>query len=97
MIEQFFENPCPACGYPIKEDAEKRTTIKLAEAILNRTGIPARVVQEITGQSDGDLDLRVLTDQEKGELLSLLAQVKAIKEKVRGRVADPSAPPVSIH
>lgn len=90
MIEQFFDNPCPACGYPIKEDAEKRTTIKLAEIILDRTGIPAKVVTEVVNQSDGDLDLRVLTTDEKSELLGLLGQVRTLKEKVRERVRDAS-------
>jgi len=102
IIRQFGENTCPTCGYPKGDNEELHAVAKVAavvvretQAILDRTGIPPKAVLEVK-QSDGDLDLKTLTDDERARMIATLSQLRALKEEIRVRVygnpvqADPN-------
>lgn len=91
-VEQFMEDTCATCGYPRGNVEEKEALIKAARgaiqgaaAVLDRTGLGPRAVLEVR-QSDGDLDLSLLTDEEKGRMIALLAQLRALKQEIRTRL-----------
>lgn len=92
VIRQFGETACPTCGYPTG-DLEQITAvarvasviINQAKLVLDRAGLPARAVLDVR-QSDGDLDLRALTDEERARMMGLLAELRELKEAVRLRI-----------
>lgn len=91
-IDQFLEDSCVTCGYP-KGDAEEkdtliracRTAAQACASVLDRTGLGVKSTLEVK-QSDGDLDPRQLTEDEKTRMIALLAQVRALKEEIRTRM-----------
>lgn len=85
ILDQYESNTCATCGFPTGEFKEKKLVLATCRAILDRTGLGPRSTLEVK-QSDGDLDMGVLNEAERGEMLSLLAQFKALKERVRLRV-----------
>lgn len=95
IIDQFSENTCPSCGFPKGDADEKRMIIRASQTVLDRAGMGPHSVLEIARQTDGDIDINLLTSDERGELLAHLAQIKEIKANVRARqtavVADPTA------
>jgi len=94
VIEQFQDDTCAACGFP-KGDAEEKVALVKAcrsaamtcSAVLDRTGIGPRSTVEVK-QSDGDLDLALLTNDEKQDLIQALAQVKAVKARIKARLHE---------
>jgi len=92
VIRQFAANQCPTCGYPKGDVEEIQAVAKVASVcinqarmILDRTGIPPKAVLEVK-QVDGDLDLRQLTAGEKQRMISLLAEMRDLKEDIRRRI-----------
>lgn len=85
ILEQFSNNTCATCGFPIGDTDEKRMIVRTCQTILDRTGMGPHAVLEIARQSDGDIDLAALLPAERGELLAHLAQIKEIKARVRSR------------
>lgn len=101
MILQSGLPTCAACGYPVKTTEELEATIKACislvktcQVILDRTGIGPTAKLEIH-QSDGDLDLSLLTEDEAGRMIALLTQLEAEKAAVRQRMLGLAAPPAS--
>lgn len=85
IVEQFAENPCAMCGYPIGDAEEKRMVIQAARAVLDRTGMGPHSVIELTKQTDGDIDLALMTEDERGQVLASLAVIREVKAAVRAR------------
>lgn len=94
IIEQWRSNTCPHCMYPIGNTEEKEAIIKAAAnaaksaaLVLDRTGLGPKATVEVVTQSDGTIDLRQLTLEERAELAALLAQVRDFKSRVMLRIA----------
>lgn len=92
IIRQYNAVTCPTCGLPLGDEDEKNSVIracavilKNAQVIMDRAGLPPRALVEIK-QSDGDLDLRALTPDEQARMMSLLAELRSIKDDVRKRI-----------
>ena len=92
VIRQFGANTCPTCGYPKGDSDELHAVAKVAsvvvrqaQTIMDRTGIPPRAVLEIK-QTDGDIDLKALTESEKARIIGLLAQMRDVKDDIRRRI-----------
>ena len=85
ILEQHERNTCGACGYPRGDADEKRMIIQASKTILDRAGMGPHAVLELTQQTDGDLNLELLTDEERGQLIGHIHQIKAIKNAVRMR------------
>lgn len=94
IIEQFQNNTCATCGFPIGDTDEKRMIVRTCQTILDRSGMGPHAVLEIARQTDGDLNLDALQPGERGELLAHLAQIKEIKDRVRTRQREIAANPV---
>lgn len=94
MIEQALDDTCTACGYPKWHDVEERAeAIKACRvvgqnvaAILDRTGLGPSSKLQVTQDTDSDLDLRHLTDDERSRMLALFAQYRALKEEIKMRL-----------
>jgi hypothetical protein len=85
IIEQFLEKTCGACGYPSGDTDEQRSVIAAAKITLDRTEMGPTLKHQITSSSTADLNLDLLTTEEKAELIGLLARVKEIKAILRHR------------
>lgn len=85
IVEQFNMGTCLSCGFPTGDTDEKRMVIRACEAILDRCGMGRSQTITVTPQSDGDLDLALLSPGERTTLLAAILQVKAIKSAVRER------------
>lgn len=85
IIERFLSKTCGACGLPSGDSDESRVIVRTATAVLDRTGMGAKSMIELTSQTDGAINLELLTDEERGRLLVLLAEVKDIKRTLRER------------
>lgn len=105
ITRQFQENTCPTCGYPKGDTDELQAIAKVisvivrqAQTILDRTGIAPRAILEVK-QSDGDFDLKALTDDERSRMMALLGELRAVKEEVRRRIhgVDDAPQTDSIH
>ena len=109
LLEQFDANTCIMCGYPEGTLKEKRFAAAICKTILDRTGLGPRSTLEIK-QTDGDLDLQALRDDEKQELVIALVALRKVKDKIRKRLHDeafgltfdplthsPDAPDNSVH
>lgn len=77
--------PCPTCGFPNNDTDEKRMLIQACRTVLDRTGMGPSQTVELTTQNDGAINLDLLTEGEKAELLGALAQIRHIKAQVRAR------------
>lgn len=93
ILEQFESNMCPSCGYPKGDTDEKRMIVRTCQTILDRAGMGPHSVLEIARQTDGDINLELLTSEERGELLAHLAQIKEIKQNVRTRQQQAASNP----
>ena len=93
IIEQFSNHTCPTCGFPAGNVDEKRAVIRACQTVLDRAGMGPHTTFEITRQHDGDVNLELLTDEERGQLLAHLAQIKEIKAAVRTRQTQMTAEP----
>jgi len=95
ILEQFAGNTCATCGFPIGDADEKRMIIRACQTVLDRAGMGPHSILEIARQTDGDINMDALLDQEKGELLALLAQIREIKARAKARqtttVSNPEA------
>lgn len=100
IIEQFLSKTCAACGLPTGDTDEKRVIVRTAQAILDRTGMGPKSMIELTQQSDGVVNLELLTDDERAELFGLLARVKelkaALRQRAMGSLANPPALPSDV-
>jgi hypothetical protein len=83
---------CAACGFPVKSIEELEavikaciSTAKVCQTILDRTGMGPTSKVEVV-QSDGTLDLNLLTEDELGRMTALFAQYDALKEEIRQRL-----------
>ena len=85
ILDQFSSQTCGACGFPKGDAEEKRVVISAARAVLDRTGMGPQSVVELTAQSDGAIDVALLTEEERARLLAALAEIKDIKASVRLR------------
>lgn len=96
-IDQFDDDTCATCGYPRGDAEEKEALIKACRSlaqtcsmVLDRTGLGPRSSLEVK-TSDGTLDFKMLTEQERGEMMGLLAQLREFKQRVIAR--SNGAPP----
>lgn len=87
VIEQLTHGTCLACGFPTGDIEEKKLLVHTAAKILDRTGFGPGSKIELTSQSDGAVNLDLLEKDELDALLPSLAVVKAIKERLRARMA----------
>lgn len=86
IVEQFNEQTCGTCGYPNGEKETQTPVIRAAQVILDRTGMGPASVLEVK-QNDGEkMDLSLLTSEERGELLALMAQMKDLKARIKLRI-----------
>lgn len=85
IIDRFMAQTCAACGYPSGDTDEARAVIQACKTVLDRAGMGPSATLELTKQSDGDINLELLTLEERAALVGLLAQIKEIKDNVRKR------------
>lgn len=92
MIDRFLEPTCPTCGNPTADTDSQNAAIralavmsKTAQTVLDRCDVGPKATLEVK-QSDGDFDLKMLTDDEKQRMMSALAEFKAVKEEARQRL-----------
>ena len=85
ILEQFSTSTCGACGFPRGDADEKRMIIQACRVVLDRAGMGPRAIIELTTQSDGDINIELLSDDERARLLGYLAQIRAIKDVIRLR------------
>ena len=97
IIEQFEQNTCDSCGYPVGDAAEKRMIVGTCRTVLDRAGMGPNATVTIVPQLDGDLNLELLTDPERSSLMEHLSHVRALKEAVRARQIDAVATPTTIN
>ena len=86
IIDTWQRAECAICHHPSADVDMLKTIIRAAQVILDRTGVGPRSTVEVTKQSDGDLDLDLLTDVEMEQLDLLLGQLKDFKQGVRVRL-----------
>ncbi len=94
ILEQFSGHTCKACGYPDGSAEEKRMIVRTCTAVLDRTGMGSKSTLEITQSMDGALNLELLTEDERVELLGLVHRIKAIKGAIRQRQLGPVTNPI---
>jgi len=94
-IDQFDEDTCATCGYPRGDAEEKEALIRACRSlsqtcsmVLDRTGLGPRSTLEIK-QSDGDFDIKALTDHEREQMMQLLGMLRALKQSVKDRINGP--------
>lgn len=97
IIDQFCSDVCPTCHFPKGDTDEKRAVIQAAKAILDRTGMGPSSKLELTTQSDGAVNLDLLTPEEKGAMLAAVAVVKELKNKLRQRQQGDAQPAEVVH
>jgi hypothetical protein len=99
IIEGWQRDRCAVCGYPSNDTDMLKTIIRAAQVILDRSGLGPRATLEVAKQTDGDLNLDLLTDEELAEMDGLLAQMKHLKDRIHARLHAaqglplPSLPP----
>lgn len=91
VIDQFQEDTCQACGFPKGDAEEKDSLIRAcrsaaisAAQILDRCGLGPRSTVELKS-SEGDLDLKLLTDDERKRMMGLVGQLRSLKREIRDR------------
>lgn len=95
LLDQLSGQTCPTCGFPKADIEEKKLLVQLATKTLDRTGLGPTSKVELTTQTDGALNLGLLTVEERAALTGLIAQVKEIKERVRARQQGLPVPPLA--
>src|SRR5262245_50162926 len=68
ILEQFSNNTCPTCGYPVGDADEKRMIIRACQTVLDRAGMGPHATLEIARQLDGDINLDAMLPDEKADL-----------------------------
>lgn len=91
IIESWSRDTCQTCHHPSGDTDRVRSIIRACQVILDRTGMGPHSVIELTKQTDGDIDLRLLTPEENEKLVRHLHGIKAIKETIRTRQAGTGA------
>lgn len=87
IIDSWQRDVCPTCEFPKSDVDTSKMIIRAAQVILDRSGVGPRAVLEVVKQTDGDLDLDLLTNDEMARLDYLLGEVKTLKENIRLRLA----------
>lgn len=97
-IDQFNEFTCAACGYPKGDVEEKEAIIKAcigavraAQTVLDRTGLGPTSKLEVR-QTDGDMDVKSLTDGERERMMSILGELRSLKAEIRTRQLGGTTP-----
>lgn len=90
LLEKLEEPTCPTCGYPVHDGEDQKLLLATAKAVLDRTGLHPKVAVEHVRQSDGDLDLALLNEHQRGRLVAALTAIKEVKEEVRLQHPEPS-------
>ena len=85
LIDQFSRKTCAICGFPKGDTDEKRMIIRACQTTLDRSGMGPHSTLDLVKQTDGDLPLALLTDEEKGTLHAALAQINEVKSQIRLR------------
>jgi len=92
LLDTFESPTCAACGIPNAFGVEAKTIMRACQAlvrtcgiILDRTGIGPHSTLEVK-QSDGVLDLRLLTDEERATITGQLASLRETKERIKARL-----------
>lgn len=86
IIENWQRATCATCGHPDGSVKMLQTIVKTSTAILDRTGLGTHSTIELTRQSDGDLPLAQMNNDEKAEAANLIAQFASLKLRVRQRL-----------
>lgn len=86
IIERYDHTTCVTCGYPSGDTDQQKVILRAAQIILDRTGLGPRATLELARQTDGDLDLDLLTEGEMAELDRLLTEVRDLKTKIKFRL-----------
>jgi hypothetical protein len=86
IIERYQLATCPTCLLPTGDIDQQKVIIRAAQVILDRSGMGPRSTVEHTKQTDGDLDLELLTDAEMQEMDLHLTALKELKTRVRQRL-----------
>ena len=93
ILAQFSRASCSLCGFPVGDADEKRMVIQACRTVLDRAGLGPSAQLTITPQSDGDVNLDLLTDLERADLLHALARVRDIKAILKIRMLSMTANP----
>lgn len=86
IIDNWQRDTCPTCLHPSGDIDKQKVIIRAAQVILDRSGLGPRATIEVAKQTDGDLDLDLMTDEEMTRLDFLLTELKTFKESVRVRL-----------
>jgi hypothetical protein len=96
ILEQFESSRCGLCGFPTGDTDEKRMIIQACRTVLDRCGMGPSQTINTAPQKDADLNIELLTPEERGELYALLAQVNELRARVHQRqtqiVSTPGMP-----
>jgi len=92
-LDQASLDTCHECGFPTHSLKERKRIDTLARVIFDRTGLGPQSKLSVVDDRDSDSDLQVdmLTDDEKLTLSRLVLQVKELKDKVRSRLQRDAA------
>ena len=92
-LDQATLDTCHECGFPDHSLKEKRFHLQLARTIFDRTGLGPQSKLSVVDDRDSDADLQVhmLTPDERLELSRLVLAVKDLKERVRARLEHDAA------
>lgn len=97
-LEQWASNRCPTCGYPSGDldtlhamSKQAAVLAKTCQVVLDRTELGPRATLEVK-QVDGDLDLKLLTDQERERMMVALTEFERVKGDVRRRLMGTQSP-----
>ncbi len=96
LIDQFSRDTCAICGFPKGDTDEKRMIIRACQTTLDRSGMGPHSTLDLVRQTDGDLPLALLTDDERDTLRAALGRINEVKTIVRARqeLGDTQAPSV---
>lgn len=101
IVDKFLGDPCDKCGSPSGTQSVKAQAVlvRAAQVVLDRTGMGPHSVLEVK-QSDGTLNLKHWTDEERAELAVHLTAIKELKARVArriqpGSVEGSSMPPLA--
>lgn len=93
IMDRHREPTCAACGYPDKGDIDEQESVikacvgaaRTCAMILDRTGLGPTSTLEVK-QSEGTLDLRLLTPEEKARMIGVLTELRELKADVFRRL-----------
>lgn len=91
IIERFNERDCPTCGNSTADMDETGKVIRACQIVLDRTGLGPHSTMELTAQSDGSVDIRMATVEERAECLGIFARLAELKALWRARTLGPTA------